>query len=127
MINSISPATQKFFDLALEAERLDSENLDEPIEPAFEAVLSFVIAHPELKNELADAFMQLAHDPSLGPPELIQYCMHALRWIEVKTQLSDWLELEKSERVRHVLRKLLMSFDDDWYDADAYSRFGGGL
>jgi hypothetical protein len=126
MMSFTHSVTQKFFELALEAERIDSECLDESAEPAFEAVLSFVLAHPESRGEFADAFMQLARDPGLGPPELIQYCMHVLRWSDVKQYLSDWLALEKSERIRHVLRKLLMSFDDNWYGADMYDRFRSG-
>lgn len=123
----MSAVTQKFFELALEAERIDSECLEQPIEPALEAVLSHVLAHPESRVELADAFIQIAHGQGMGPPELIEYCMHALRWGEVKQHLIDWLATEPSERVRHYLRNLLMSFDDDWYHADMYVRFGGEL
>ncbi|MDY4297353.1 MULTISPECIES: hypothetical protein [unclassified Xanthomonas] len=123
MTSTSSSVVEKFFELALEAERIDSECMEEPLEPAFDAVLSFVIAHPECRDEFAGAFMRLARDPSLGPPELIQYCMHALRWDDIKISLSSWLQSEKSERVRHVLRKIIMSFDDDWYDADLYARF----
>jgi hypothetical protein len=126
MTDSASAIVSRFFELSLEAGRVNSEHLDEPTEPYFEAVLEFVISHPEFRNEFAKAFMQLAHDPDLGPPELIQYCMHVLGWSDIKQQLLDWLELEKSERIRHVLRKLLMSFDDTWQDADMYARFGGG-
>lgn len=114
---------RRFFELALEAERIDSQCLEEPVEPAFEAVLSHVLAHPESRVDLANAFVQVVSHPNLGPPELVQYCMHVLRWVEVRQRLSDWLDSDGSERVRHVLRKLLMSFDDDWYGADLYARF----
>jgi hypothetical protein len=88
-----------------------------------EAVLLHVLAHPESRRELAETFLEVARDSNKGPPELVQYCMHALRWPEVKQELVRRLETEKSERVRHVLRKLVMSFEHDWYDADAYARF----
>jgi len=121
----VNNVVKTFFELALEAERIDSQCLDLPIEPALDAVLSYVLAHPESRAELANAFIQIAHGQGIGPPELIEYCMHALRWGEVKQHLSDWLAAETSERVRHYLRKLLMSFDDDWYLANLYVRFGG--
>ncbi|MCA3174542.1 MAG: hypothetical protein ING36_03235 [Burkholderiales bacterium] len=113
---------QRFFELAAEAERIDS-GLEEPVEPALEAVLDHVLTHAEFRQEFAQAFLQVAHDPDKGPPELVEYCMHALRWPEVKQELVSWLEAEDSERVRHVLRKFVMSFDDDWYHADSYTRF----
>ena len=121
----MNAVTLKFFELALDAERIDSTCLEQSSEPALELVLSHVLAHPESRVELADAFIQIAHSHGLGPPELIQYCMHALRWEEVKQHFSDWLAVEGSERVRHYLRNLLMSFDDNWYHASMYARFGG--
>lgn len=123
-MNIKTSISQKFFDLVAEVERIDSA-LDEPVEPALEAVLMFVLAHPESRSELADAFLQVARDPDIGPPELIEYCMHALRWTEVKQELLVWLEAESSERVRHVLRKIIMAFDDEWHHAGSYVRFGG--
>ena len=120
---SYNQAVYKFFELSAAAERIDSEMLGEPVEPAFEAVLNYTLAHPESRKLFINAFLKMARDPNLGPPELIQICMHALRWEEVRIELAAWLEKETSERVRHILRKLLMAFDDDWYDADAYARF----
>jgi hypothetical protein len=125
MTDTDMAVVQKFYELAAEAERIDSEVFDEPVEPAFEAVLFYVLSHPESRQSFVNAFLQLARDPQKGPPELVQYCMHALRWDEVRRELVVWLEVEGSERVKHILRKLIMSFDDDWYDADAYARFSG--
>lgn len=56
----VSEMTEQFFALALQAERIDSECLETPIEPALEAVLSFVLEHPESRKELADAFIHIA-------------------------------------------------------------------
>lgn len=123
MSNSDDAVINKFFKLAFEAERIETETPEAFVEPAFESVLAHIHAHPESRKLFADAFLKIAHDPNLGSPELFQFCMHALRWEEVKIELTDWLKSESSERVRHVLRKLIMSFDDDWYDADAYARF----
>lgn len=120
---SCSDVIYKFFELSAEAERIDSEIIAEPVEPEFEAVLRHTLAHPESRKFFITAFLEMARDSHLGPPELIQFCMHALRWEEVKIELAAWLEKETSERVRHILRKLLLAFDDDWYDADAYARF----
>lgn len=117
-----NPVVRRFFLLAAEAERIDA-SLDQPVEPALEAVLAHVLAHSEARAEFASAFIEIARDPIKGPPELIGYCMHALRWAEVQDGLQSWIGKEESERVRHVLRSMLQSFEDDWYDADLYSRF----
>ncbi|WP_184125180.1 hypothetical protein [Stenotrophomonas rhizophila] len=123
----MSAVAQRFLELALEVERIESECLEQPIEPALEAVLDYVLAHPECRADLVAAFIHIAHGRGIGPPELIEYCMHALRWGEVRQYLADWLAAEGSERVRHYLRNLLMSFDDDWRHANMYARFAGGL
>lgn len=115
-------AIQKFFELAADAERIDSE-MTQPVEPALESVLIHVLAHPELRSQFSEAFLLLAHDPNLGPPELVEYCMHALKWPEIKDELTERLEKESRERARHMLKKFLMAFDDDWALADLYSRF----
>jgi hypothetical protein len=113
----------RFYELAKEAERIDSEVLDERIEPAFDSVLEFVLEHPEFRAALAAAFLEIAKDPDKGPPDLIQYCMHVLRWEEVRKVIVLWLQTEPSERVRHVLRKYVRSFDDGWDGANLYDRF----
>lgn len=121
----MSAVIQRFFDLALDASRIESECYELPIEPAYEAVLCHVLAHPESKSEFIDAFIEIAHDPGLAPPQLIEYCMHELRWDDLRRYFSSWLEYERSERIRHVIRKFLKAFDDDWPDAGSYTRFGG--
>ncbi len=122
-MSEVSMVVQKFYELAKEAERIDSEVYDEPTEPVFEAVLLHVLAHPEARSALSAAFLDIAHDPNKAPPDLIQYCMHVLRWGEVNDAISSWLETERSERVRHIFKKFIMSFDDNWYGASMHQRF----
>ncbi|MBP2160500.1 MULTISPECIES: hypothetical protein [Asticcacaulis] len=114
---------QRFYELAKEAERIDSEAFDQPVEPAFDSVLEFVLEHPESRAAFAAAFLEIAKNPDKGPPDLIQYCMHVLRWEEVRRFIVSWLQTEPSERVRHVLRKYVRSFDDEWDGAVFYDRF----
>lgn len=114
----------RFYELAAEAERVDSAS-EQPLEPAMDAVLAHVVAHPEAREAFRRAFVEIIRDPQRGPPELVEYCMHALRWPEARSELAHWLESESSERLRHVLRKVVMAFDDDWPHAKLYSRFGG--
>ena len=112
----------RFWELTQEADRVDSTELETDIEPWLEAVLSHVLRHPEAKGQFVKSFMDLLREDR-GPTELVEYCMHALRWPEVKAEVAAWLESEKSERVRHALRGVLRAFDDDWHVASSYARF----
>ena len=114
---------QEFFALAKHAAQIETDISGGPVEPSFEAVLDYVIARPNSRSEFATAFLELALDPDKAPPELVEFCMHALRWPEVRQAIKDRLEHETSGRVRHVLMGIDLAFSDDWYDADAYDRF----
>ncbi|WP_443747247.1 hypothetical protein [Asticcacaulis solisilvae] len=45
-----STIIEKFLALAREAERIDMEEFEQPLDPSFDAVLNFVLAHPEDKS-----------------------------------------------------------------------------
>ncbi|AIO43180.1 MULTISPECIES: hypothetical protein [Burkholderia] len=113
----------EFFKLAAHAEFIAENAMDQPLEPALEVVLSFVQSHLDQRFEFATAFLDVLRDPEKGPPELVEYCMHELKWPEVREAIQAWLDSERSERVRHVLRKQLLAFDENWYDANFYDRF----
>ncbi len=112
----------RFWELVAEVNRIDTEELETDIEPWLEAVLSHVLAYPDARPQFADAFLQILRE-NKGPDELVEFCMHALRWSEVKNDLAAWLEHEDSERTRHALRSLIKSFGNDWHGASSYSRF----
>ncbi len=117
------PEIVKFFELALNAKRADDELRAEFSNVEYEAVLDHVLANPELRSDLVGAFLKIAYDPSLGPIDLVEFCMHYLRWEEVELSFLNRLETERSERARSALRRLLGSFDQNWPEADLYRRF----
>lgn len=119
----MSEITDQFFKLSADAEFIAGSAMDKPLEPALEAILIFVQDHPSHRIELVDAFLDVLRNPEKGPPELVEYCMHELKWPEVRETIQIWLDGERSERVRHVLRKQLLAFDDNWFDASFYERF----
>lgn len=112
-----------FFSLAGEAKRADDAYRDELPEAEYDAVLQWVLDNVGHRSALAGAFIDIVLDPGLGPLDLVEYSMHALRWDEVSRWLSERLEKEPSERARSVFRSVLESFDDDWKHADMYHRF----
>lgn len=113
----------RFFDLALNAKRADDELRAEFSDAEYEQVLDYVAEHPDDRPQLAEAFVAIAYDPSLGPIDLVEYCMYALQWPEVRGHFIDRLEGEPSERARSALRRLLKAFEPDWPYAELYRRF----
>ena len=61
--------------------------------------------------------------------ELFEYCMHELRWPEVKTQLQaavrDAAGPPRDTRCEFFLNGVLRAFGDDWSGRGFYKRFGG--
>jgi len=113
---------QRFHELAEEADRIDEEEPEVPLEAAYGAVLDLVLEHPEARQDFADAFMDGIRAQSLSP-DLICFCMHGLRWADLRQKIASLLDEEKSERTRHHLRNILKAFGDDWRMAEAYQRF----
>lgn len=118
MTATSSHAVQNFFLSDESPGRSEHAHLQTPVEPALDAVLSFVQTYSDPQLELAEPFAGSAADPMVRSPALFQYCLHVLQWPEVRQQVSDWLVIEKNDRTRQMLRLLLESSDDAWLWAD---------
>ena len=118
-----------------------------PLEPALADVLSFVQAHPEAVDELKAEFLEqltLLHGDSWWA---IAYCMHTLRWTEVRDEvarqfafLEEFRDRMNREEQRHaretlprymtelrrwnVLHHILESFEPNWDDRDFFVAHG---
>lgn len=114
---------KEFFRLTQKAEYIEKYHMDVSPEKYFDDVLAYVMANLDCKADFCTAFIDVVRNPDLGSVELVQYCMHVLRWQELKEYFADWLNKEQSERARHVLRRILEAFDDDWFNARMYERF----
>lgn len=112
-----------FFEFTQKAEFIEKNHMDVSPEKYFDDVLAYVMENLDYKADFCTAFIDIVRNPDLGSVELVQYCMHVLRWQELKEYFTDWLNKEQSERARHVLRRILEAFDDDWFDARMYERF----
>lgn len=121
-MKSENKAMEKFVELVAEIERIDAK-MEESPDPQLELLLNHVLAHPEARQQFAQAFVDIALHKIKGPRDIVEFCMHELRWPEVKQALTDRLQAETSERMRHYLRGLLESFDDNWDHAHLYPRF----
>ena len=57
------------------------------------------------------------------PFEPIEFCMHVLRWDNVRHRVSELKEEANDLRTKRVLEIILESFDDDWYGRQMYNYF----
>jgi hypothetical protein len=89
-------------------------------EPPMRAVLDFVLANPHMRSEFASDFMTMLEDSNLGPWELIEYCMHTLRWPEIEAEAIRQIRTNEDPRVHSVMSHILHAFADDWSGADMY-------
>jgi hypothetical protein len=114
---------QEFFRLVKEA-TIATESVEVEAEPYFTPVLEFVLKHPSRRPEFAEGFVEIIRNPSLGTSELVEFCMHELRWPEVKAGIEELLSQEHGRRERFFLETVLNSFDDDWFSRQLYRRYG---
>lgn len=124
-MNRSSPAT-RFDELVFAAENLVHE-LERWREPEFEAVLQHVLAYPEMRDVFADKFVELIMSPKTDG-DLFEFCMHALRWPEVKARtLEIMIEAERAgnRRLQFWLGSALQCFEDIWSSQNrtGYKRF----
>lgn len=118
----VDESLNKFYELLDEIKEAD-EALTIDIEPMLENLLDFVIAHPDLRLMFADAFVRILYCWHMAPPQITEYCMHALRWEEVKRTLEGRNKVALTKREEFFIARVLDCFDDDWDSAYQYRRF----
>jgi hypothetical protein len=115
---------EQFWGLCDEARRLSETTLDSrEREPAFLAVLNFILDHPEERAAFAYCFLHLFHWPELGPWNLIEYCMRELRWEEVRSHLAGIAAVTPEINCRFIANYILTAFQDPWPHGRFYARY----
>lgn len=124
-----SHVLDEFDGLVREANALegDPDALDQlSHEPVFDAALKLVLANPDMRQEFAGRFVLMLKNDYL---ELFEYCMHELRWPEVKSQLQaavrEAATPPRDLRFESFLEGVLRAFGDDWSGRRFYKRYGG--
>lgn len=101
------------------------------LEPLLGQLLAYVLSHPEQREVFVDGFCDLARSQLerqvRTSVEVLPYCMHTLRYPEVRAfverRLRETISTDQWREV-HVLSAYLESFDDDWSGRDLYERYG---
>lgn len=115
----------EFDRLVQEADRLEEDYLT-PLtdrEAVHEAALTLVLQHPGMRAEFATKFGEMIRTHDL---ELFEYCMHELRWPEVRVQLDAEVrnaDVARDWRARDYFAGAKGAFTDQWSGRDFYKRF----
>jgi hypothetical protein len=123
-------AIEEFWSIAEAATKKINETYNAPdVIPYGICILDLIERNPDKRSQFADAFFQLFIGPSRYEEALIEFCMHVLRWPEVKTRFEalsrEAIEKEDWNNI-NPLQHILEAFEDDWEDAsDFYVEYFG--
>lgn len=107
---------QKFIDLCLKSKAVDDQNLPRSSEPEYREVLDHVLSNMDQREEFGILFVNLIKPPTVVYPELAAYCMHILRWDEVKISIDREVASGGDRRLAQALSFVRDAFEDDWND-----------
>ncbi len=118
-------ALDEFDRLVREADRLE-EDIFAPLpdrEAVHKAALELVLQHPEMRSQFAAKFGEMLGTHEL---ELFEYCMHELRWADVKVQLEAVVrDADEREdiRARDYFAGAMTAFTDKWSGRGFFERY----
>jgi hypothetical protein len=109
----------------------DKDEDGRAIEQSYEDLLVFLMAHESSRAALTERLCLIVkdyrHARDSGPSELsvdaLAYCMHELRWLEVKEAAMAEQREYFSARREDFLWRLIDAFEVDWKKSSSYARF----
>lgn len=118
----VSDVLKKFYTLCAIASEAEDAELDRYLEPEYSTVLDHIIAHPEYRKTFGNEMLRMVDFPGDISAQLVEYCMHELRWPEIEAAARVKLAAAEDPRSRIVFEHILESFQDDW-DDEGYERW----
>ena len=112
---------EEFREIVLAASQafLPESGTDEII-PFGASLVELVRSNPSEQREFEREFIASS---KIAPPELLEFCMHALRWESLKAYFvaQQRSAIERSDwRAEPFYRHLAEAFEDDWEDAKTF-------
>jgi hypothetical protein len=98
-------------------------------ESYYAAVLDALLSAPDLRGPVARMFIREIGAARSFAADLIAYCMHTLRWPEVREAVIRLVEPQDSEGWRRKAldyRDVLQAYDDNWRGRCLYERYSRG-
>jgi hypothetical protein len=105
--------------IAMPVER-DCDSVTE-LEPYLIQILE--LARQMSKTFAIRCFTQVAHGDLEAPYETVPFCMHALRFLEVRDELRRWVGDPPDPRRMNYASHVWHAYSDDWEDRDQWPYF----
>ena len=93
-------------------------------EPDFVKVVEFVKGHEDLRSEFTREIRRMIEGEAPVPEELLTFCIHALRWPELKKIAENAYETRQDLPAKMFLTDVLDAFSDNWKSTELYKYFG---
>ncbi|MFI6850021.1 hypothetical protein OG535_40085 [Kitasatospora sp. NBC_00085] len=93
------------------------------VEPLLEDLVDRIKESARCRPEISERFFGLARDIDPWSLEILQYCMHDLRWQEVLSHAEDLARQEKDVWRQRLYERLLESFEDNWPEREFFRRY----
>ena len=112
---------EEFHELSAAAAARLAETFNAPdVVPFGSAALDLIAAHPEERQTFAQGLIDSALDPERCDPWFLQFCVHGLRWPELKIAFESMYSSAVARNDWNIipnLAKVLAAFEDNWEDA----------
>ncbi|MFF2045904.1 hypothetical protein ACFVVX_36340 [Kitasatospora sp. NPDC058170] len=105
----------------LKAQQL-ADGVDQ-VEPLLEDLTDQIRDRGSCRPAVAERFLALMQEIDPWSLEVLQYCMHELRWQEVLDRAEDLFRKESGVARRRLYERLLESFEDDWKEREFFRRY----
>ncbi|MFC4036100.1 hypothetical protein ACFO3J_32305 [Streptomyces polygonati] len=95
------------------------------VEPLLEDLADQIKDKEGCRPKVSERFFVLMQDIDPWSLEILQYCMHDLRWSEVSDHAVILLRQEERVGRHRLYERLLESFDDSWPEREFFRRYSG--
>lgn len=95
----------------------------EDIEAQLEILLKLIKCNLEHKKDFITRFCNLLYSNASIPLEIFWFCMHELRWYEVRECVVKYMENSEDLRCIRAAELILESFSEDWDDAEMFEKY----
>jgi hypothetical protein len=120
----MTAADSKFQDLVTDVQRA---YIDEPdpisMEPYYERVLEYIEQNPAERQTFIRTIVEIVENPREELVGLIQYCMHVLRWDDVRSAVQQKRNSVELSLTQKWMDNILESFTDQWHGIRYYDRY----
>ncbi|MFI8085386.1 hypothetical protein ACIF6L_31925 [Kitasatospora sp. NPDC086009] len=95
------------------------------VEPLLEDLVDQIRERENCRQEISERIFALLQEIDTWSLEVLQYCMHDLRWNEVLYEAENLIRQEKDLWRHRLYERLIESFDDSWPEREFFRRYSG--